>query len=92
MILAVILSKAGKYTFGAISILAAVTIELILSSGMLYTVAIVFPSLIHIHSLVKTHDPCDLVLQLMVLMHSDVTFIAEVGTVVLAVLCRLVSA
>ncbi len=41
--------------------------------------AIVLAPLVDVDSLVQGHDPGDLVLKLVVLMHLDVTLIAKVG-------------
>ena len=72
--------------------MAAEAVEFVLASRVLVTEAIVLASLVHVDSFVQAHDACHLVLELVALVYSDVTLVAEVGAVILTVLRCLVAA
>jgi hypothetical protein len=91
MILAIVLSQACEDTLGAVGILAAEAIELILASRVLVTEAIVLASLVDVDPFVQAHDASHLVLKLVTFVDSDVALVAEVGTIVLTVLSGLIA-
>jgi hypothetical protein len=66
MLLPIALSKAIKNALGAVCTLAAVAVELVLSSRMLSAHPIVSSTLVHAHTLVQRHDFHELILQLRV--------------------------
>ncbi len=92
VVLAIVLSKACEDALRTIGILAAETVEFVLSCGMLLAKPVVFASLVDVNSLVKTHDAGHLIFELVALMNRDVTLITEVSAIVLAVLSGLVAA
>ena len=92
MVFAIVLCQTSQNALRAVSILTAEAVELILSSRVLVAEPVVLAALVNVYTFVEAHDPSDLVFELVALMDCDVAFITEVGTVVLAVLSRLVSA
>jgi hypothetical protein len=92
VIAAILLSESRQDALGAIGVLTAVAVELILPGWMLVAETIVFTSKVHIHSLVGGHYLGQVIFKLMVLMGVDVTLVTEVGIVVFTELSGLATA
>ena len=102
MVFAIAFCQPSEDALGAVSTLAAVAVELVLSSLMLRAHPIITAPLGHIYPLMRAHNLGNLVIHekipwlathhhhVLWLMNFQITVIAKVGRVVLAELGRLI--
>lgn len=91
MVLSIVLGESLEHALGAVGILTAVAVVLVLSIGVLLTVTVILPFHVDVNSFMLREDLCKVILAL-ALMHVYITVVTEVLVVVLTVLSCLIAA